>query len=153
MRRHALEIKDRHEIEAVMRRAEVCRVGLSENDAPYVVPMLFGYRDKYLYLHCANKGKKLDMMRQNSNVCFEMDIDYEIVRPAGHPCRWGAKYRSVIGFGRSFIVEGFQEKSAALNIIVQHYGGEWYDFSEKDLQKVCVVKIEIDSMTGKKAGC
>jgi len=38
-----------------------------------------------------------------------------------------------------------------LNILTQHYGADWYNFSEKELEDVCVIKIEISSMTGRKA--
>ena len=152
MRRNEREINDREEMEAIIQRAQVCRIGLSEKDVPYIVPMDFGYEGNCLYFHCASEGKKLDMIRQNSKVCFEMDIDHQMVKPAGRPCEWSAKYRSVIGFGKAFIIEDLQEKSAALNIITRHYGGDRYDFSEKELERVGIIKIEISSMTGKKAG-
>ncbi len=152
MRRHEQEIKDREGIEAIIQRVQVCRIGLSINDEPYIVPMNFGYESNCLYFHCAGEGKKLDMLRQNSKVCFEMDIDYQMVKRAGPPCGWSARYRCLMGTGKAFVVENLQEKAAALNIIVQHYGGDRYDFSEKELERVAVIKIEISSMTGKKAG-
>jgi len=94
MRRNEREIYDREEMEAIIQRAQVCRIGLSEKDVPYIVPMDFGYEGNCLYFHCASEGKKLDMIRQNSKVCFEMDIDHQMVKPAGRPCGWSAKYRS-----------------------------------------------------------
>ena len=51
-----------------------------------------------------------------------------------------------------FDKETFEEKSGALNIITQHYGGDYYSFSENELEKVNIIKIEIVSITGKKAG-
>ncbi len=152
MRKSEREIKDSEEMEAIIQQAQICRIGLSEKDVPYIVPMNFGYQGNCLYFHCATEGKKLDILRQNSKVCFEMDIDHQVVKAAGSPCGWSAKYRSVIGFGKAFVIEDFQEKSAALNSITQHYGGDWYDFSEKELERVGIIKIEIHSMTGKQAG-
>lgn len=152
MRRQEREITDREEIEAIIQRVQVCRIGFSKNDEPYIVPMNFGYENNCLYFHCATEGKKLDMVRQNSTVCFEMDIDYQMVKTAERPCRWSAKYRCVMGVGKAVIVEDIQEKSAALNIITQHYGGDKYGFSKEELEKVGVLKIEIISITGKKAG-
>ena len=81
-----------------------------------------------------------------------MDTDYEIVKPEERPCRWGAKYRSVIGFGTAFVIEDLYEKSTALNTIAEHYGSNRFDFSEEELESVCIIKIQIDSMTGKKSG-
>ena len=82
MRRNEREIKDREEMEAIIQRAQVCRIGLSEKDVPYIVPMDFGYKGNCLYFHCASEGKKLDMIRQNSKVCFEIGIDHQMVKPA-----------------------------------------------------------------------
>ena len=79
MRRSARGIKDRKEIESIIQSAQVCRIGLSEDNVPYVVPMNFGYKDNCLYFHCAKAGKKIDVIRQNNKVCFEMDIDQTIV--------------------------------------------------------------------------
>ena len=152
MRRHEREITDREEMEAIIQRAQVCRIALSENDEPYIVPVNFGYESNSLYFHCAAEGKKLDMIRLNGKVCFEMDIDHQIVKSAGRPCECSARYRSVVGFGRAFVVDDLQERSRALNVIIQHYGSDRYDFSEKELERVHIIKIEIHSMTGKKAG-
>jgi nitroimidazol reductase NimA-like FMN-containing flavoprotein (pyridoxamine 5'-phosphate oxidase superfamily) len=152
MRRHEREIKDREEIDAIIQRAQVCRIGLSEFNQPYIVPMNFGFDANCLYFHSAIDGKKLDMIRQNSNVCFEMDIDYEMVKSTGRPCTASARYRCVMGTGKAVVIEGSADKSRALNIIMQHYGIERCDFTEKELERVRIIKIEIGSMTGKKAG-
>jgi len=152
MRRSAREIKDKKEIESIIQRAQVCRIGLSEDNVPYVVPMNFGYKDNCLYFHCAKAGKKIDVIRQNNKVCFEMDIDHTIVKPEGRPCGYSTKYRSVIGFGKAFLVDDLEEKAMALNIVTKHYSSGFYQFSEKELENVATIKVEIDSMTGKKAG-
>ena len=152
MRRHELEITEAEELEALIWRAQICRIGLSENDNPYIVPMNFGYKDNCLFFHCAADGKKLDIIRHNQKVCFEMDTDYEIVKPEERPCRWSAKYRSVIGFGTAFIIDDLYEKSTAMNNIAEHYGSSRFDFSEEELVNVCIIKVQIESITGKKAG-
>jgi nitroimidazol reductase NimA-like FMN-containing flavoprotein (pyridoxamine 5'-phosphate oxidase superfamily) len=152
MRRHEREIKDREEIDAIIQRAQICRIGLSVNDEPYIVPVNFGYESNCLYFHCATEGKKLDMIRQNGNVCFEMDIDYEMVKSTGRPCKASARYRCVMGSGKAVVIEGSADKSRALNIITQHYGIAECDFTEKELESVRIIKIEVGSMTGKKAG-
>ena len=152
MRNREREIRSREEIEAVIQSAQVCRVGFSDNNVPYIVPMDFGFKDNHLYFHCATKGKKLDIIRKNKVVCFEIDIDHQMVKPTGKPCGWSAKYRSVIGLGKASVVEAIQNKSKALNVITQHYGGDWYPFNEEELERLSIIQIEIVSMTGKKAG-
>jgi uncharacterized protein len=153
MRKTDREITDRAEIESIIQQAQVCRVALAVDNVPYIVPMNYGYRDNALYFHCAAEGKKLDMVRRNNQVCFEMDIDYELLSPTEKVCTWGSKYRSIIGFGKAFIIEKWQEKAAALNIITAHHGAPHHEFSEKELEQVRIIKIGISSMTGKKAHC
>jgi len=60
------------------------------------------------------------MIKTNDRVCFELDIDHEVVR-AENPCDWNMKYRSVIGCGRAFLLEDIDEKRPALDIIAEHY--------------------------------
>ncbi len=151
MRRQDEKIKDKHEIEAIIERARVCRVGFSENDIPYVVPVNFGYKDDCLYFHSAPEGKKIEVLKRNNNVCFEVDIDHEVIRSAT-ACNWDTKYRSVIGFGRAFFVDDLEEKRIALNVIVERYSGQSYEYPEDALNRVAVVKIEVESMTAKKSG-
>jgi nitroimidazol reductase NimA-like FMN-containing flavoprotein (pyridoxamine 5'-phosphate oxidase superfamily) len=152
MKRSDREIKDQKEIETIIERADVCCIGLSDNNIPYIVPMHFGYKDNCLYFHCAKEGMKIDIIKQNNSVCFEMDINHTLLKTEGRPCGWSAKYQSVIGFGKAFIIESFKEKSEALNIITQHYGVDYHTFSKDELEKVSIIKIEIANITGKKAG-
>ncbi len=137
LRRNDKEIKDKNEIAAILKRAIVCRIAFSENNKPYIVPVNFGYKDNCLYFHSAPEGKKIDILRNNNTVCFEIDIDFDIIK-AATPCNWSAKYRSVIGFGKAFFVEDFEEKRSALNHIIQKYSdiSNEYEFSEGVLDTV-----------------
>ena len=141
--------KEQKEIEAIIERAKVCRIGMWDGKIPYIVPMNFGYKENCLYFHCGKKGKKIDIIKQYNDVCFEMDIDHVFLKPEGRPCGWDVKYQSIIGFGKALIVETIEEKSEALNIIIQHYVCEYYPFSKDDLEKVNIIKIEIASITRK----
>src|SRR5574340_183743 len=99
MRKAEREITDQDRILAIMKEALVCRIGLSDEGIPYVVPMNFGLGDGCIYLHCASQGRKLDILRKNDKVCFEMDLLREI-RRGSTACNWGARRRSV-GIGCS----------------------------------------------------
>lgn len=150
MRKAEREIKDQTEIEDILSKAETCYLGLSQNNVPYVVPMNFGYRDRCLYLHCAREGKKLDIIKENNKVCFAVAIDREMI-PAEAACGWGMKYRSVIGNGTASLVEGNTAKSNALNIIMQHYAGKEYRFPAEMLANTSVIRIAVETISGKKA--
>ena len=124
MRREDKEIKDNNVIESIIKRAIVCRIAFSENNIPYIVPVIFGYKDNCLYFHSAMEGKKIDIIKQNNNVCFEFDIDQELVK-SKNSCSCSMKYYSVIGFGKAFFIDDIEEKRMALNIIMKHYS-KWY---------------------------
>jgi len=152
MRRRDREIKDRELMESIIRRAPVCRIGLSEDNIPYVVPLNFGYKDNFLYFHSAKEGKKIDMIRKNNHICFEVDIEHEPVQ-GEDPCDWSMKYRSVIGFGKAFLVEDHGEKRRALDIISEHYTGKQsFEYPENSVNNLAIIKVKIESMTGKKSG-
>jgi hypothetical protein len=142
---------DRDVIEPIIRQATVCRIAMSDEGQPYVVPVSFGYEDGALFFHCSAVGKKTDILRKNNAVCVEFDIDQEITK-ADRACQWGIKYRSVIGFGRAFFVADEQEKRRALDVIVAHYGGDPQDYPEATLKKTTVVRVEIQSATAKVSG-
>jgi len=150
MRKHEREIREETEIHEILEKALVCRLGLYDGRYPYVVPLNYGYRDGRLYFHSAREGRKIDILKKFDRVCIEVDIDSRIV-PGDAPCRWAAKYRSVIGFGRARIVDDEAEKKAALDVIMAHYGGQGGEYDEKSLQRTCVIEVVIENMTGKQS--
>jgi len=158
MRKKEREITDLNEIEAIIQKAKVCRVAFADGNEPYIIPVCFGYekacpersRRGVLYIHGADAGRKLDLMKRNNRVCFEMDEDV-VILPGDKACGFSTKYRSVIGTGKASILEKDKDKLHALNVLMQHYAGHEYDFTKKELDSVLVWKVEIDSLTGKKA--
>ena len=151
MRRKDREITDIALIEDVIRNSLVCRLGMSRNDQPYVVPLCFAYSDNALYFHSAGEGLKLEILQQNPNVCVEFDIDQEVIQ-GDKPCKWGMKYRSVIGFGKASLVDNLEEKKKGLDAIMLHYSGRSFEYAEPAIKSTVIIKVEIESMTGKESG-
>jgi len=154
MRRSDREVKDRDGIEEIMRQCLVCHVGMADGGAPYVVPQNFGYRfaddgTLELYFHSALTGKKLDVIRKNNKVCFEMTVEGEQIR-ADSPCNWGCYYTSVIGYGEAVIIEDAAEKREGLSILFKHQSGLDVEFDDKQAESVCVYKIVSKEFTGKR---
>jgi len=157
MRRREKAITDRAAIEAVIKRADVCRLGLSEDGRPYIVPLNFGYEDSRLYFHSAPEGKKIDIIRKNPRACFEVDVDLELVK-AEAACDWSARYESVIGFGKAVIVEDEDSKRQGLDVIMCHYaasgtgaGSGAYTYKDAALKKMVIIRVDVESMTGKRS--
>lgn len=63
MRRKEKEITKKSEIEAVINKALVCRLGLSDNNIAYIVPLCFGYKGDTIYVHGALKGQKINCLK------------------------------------------------------------------------------------------
>ncbi|MGA9085644.1 MAG: pyridoxamine 5'-phosphate oxidase family protein [Methanoregula sp.] len=151
MRRKDREITDKSAIESILNGAGVCRIGLADENEPYVVPVCFGYRDDTIYIHSAPAGKKIGMLAKNPRCCIEVDNTDGPVR-SDDPCQWEMRYTSVICTGTASILDDYAKKCAAMNCIMRHYGGPEYRLSEKELERVCIVKISLDGMTGKQYG-
>ena len=68
MRRKDKEITDIESIEKIIHKAKVCRLALSLDDTPYVVPVCFGYSAETIYFHSAKEGKKIDIIKKNKQL-------------------------------------------------------------------------------------
>ena len=154
MRKREREITDISEIEEIIEKSINCRIGLVDGDEPYVVPVCFGYEREALYFHGALEGRKIELIKKNDRVSFEMEADVEIVSGA-NACDWTTKYRSVIGVGRASILESDGEKIHGLELIMKHYSegseGE-FSFPKSRLDLSSVVRVDIELITGKKHG-
>jgi nitroimidazol reductase NimA-like FMN-containing flavoprotein (pyridoxamine 5'-phosphate oxidase superfamily) len=142
---------NKENIEAIIRKAAVCRLGILDGDTPTIVPLCFGYRDGTLYFHGAVKSRKYALIRKHPRVCFEFDILAEPVS-APDPCDWDMRYKSVIGFGTATMVEDAVEKRQALEVIVSQYTNDPRPFTEQALRKTTVFRVAIESITGKQSG-
>jgi nitroimidazol reductase NimA-like FMN-containing flavoprotein (pyridoxamine 5'-phosphate oxidase superfamily) len=151
LRRKEKEITDKSEIESIIRKSLVCRLGIVDEGLPYIVPLCFGYDKGALFFHSAKEGRKIEILKKNNQVCFEFDITPE-VQPGGRTaCAWGMKYRSVIGFGKALFIKDPEERHKALDVIMRQYADGDFEYSEKSFEKALVIKVEIESMTGKKS--
>ena len=146
------KITDIGEIEEVIEKALICRLGLVDNDEPYVIPVNFGYERGALYFHGRSKGRKIELIKKNNKVCFEMDIDVELdkLEHPDNPCSWIMKGKSVVGVGTASILEDDEEKIHALRLITGHCSQGDFSFPKSKLDSVSVIKVDISTITGKK---
>ncbi len=152
MRRKQNEITDRLIIEEILTKSEVRRFAMMDSYKPYIVPLNYGYSDNALYIHSTPLGKKVELLKQNNYVCFEIEFHSEIYRKE-KACDWGSKYRSVIGYGHVEIITNFEEKKNGLDIIMAHYGkkdGNVYGTNQVD--SIVILKLTIDQISGKQLG-
>jgi nitroimidazol reductase NimA-like FMN-containing flavoprotein (pyridoxamine 5'-phosphate oxidase superfamily) len=154
MRRKKREITEINDKIAVIDKCKVCRLGLSENNLPYVIPLNYGYayeNEKLtLYFHSAPEGRKIDIIKKNNNACFEIDCDTGLIE-GSKPCEYSYEFKSIIGFGKIIFLETDREKSNGLGFLMRHQTGKEMEchFSEDELKSVCVFKMEVNEFTGK----
>ena len=153
MTKRELQITDEAAIRGILDRAGVLHLGLSVADEPYVVPMNYGYTmedgNLVLYLHSALRGKKLDMIRENPNVFFEIDCDLQPFGEGDIPCQYGMVYSSIMGRGKATIVEDVEEKMAAMSILMKTQTEKNFAFNDRLVSIVAVIRIDVAEYTAK----
>lgn len=152
MTRRERQVTDINEIKKILDKAKIVHIGMVDGDEPYVVPMNYGYtmeNEKLtIYLHCANRGRKLDLIRVNPKVFFEMDCD--IVPFEGDiACTYGITYSSVMGRGVATIVDDVEEKKQAMSILMKTQTQKDFEFEDKMVSFVTVVRIDTLEYTAK----
>ncbi len=156
MRRKDREVTDLNQIFEIVSNCSSAHVGMIDNGKPYVVALNFGYERQedslILYFHSAYEGRKMDILKTNPHICFQMDCAGQFVEGTKEnpfACTW--KYASVIGSGTVEFLEDPGEKAYALNCMLRHLGKTEDTFSipEAMLKKTCVYKICSRDFTGK----
>ena len=153
MRRKDREVTDIGGIEEILRQCKTAHIAMVDDGAPYVVPLSYGYQILdgnvlELYFHSALEGRKLDVLRKNNKVCFEMSYEGEPVH-SETPCNSGYYFASVIGFGEAVFIEDADGKCEALSIMFKHQAGKDITFIAEQAKGVCVFKIVSTDFTGK----
>lgn len=151
MRRVGREIPDRAGVEDVLRNARTLFLGLHDGDAPYLVPVSFGYEDGAIWVHSAPAGTKIDLLRRDPRVGFAAEWGTEVT--AGRTaCDWSVRSRSVTGTGIAAIVEDEAERRRGMDAVMRHYGGEAPQYKPETLSRTLILRIDVTGMRGKRIG-
>jgi len=152
MRKANQEITDKSILEEILTDTKICRLAMIDNGLPYILPFNFGYSENCIYIHSAPAGKKIDLLRENPLVCFEVEQKAEIIEDE-IACKWSTLYRSVVGYGNVEIASDFEEKKRGLEIIMARHGFKGkMEFDTKEIECIVVLKLSISTMTGKQSG-
>ena len=142
-----------NEILRILDACMVLHLGLCDEDWPYVVPLNYGYTFEEgkltLYMHGATTGYKYDLIRKNPKISFEMDC--EVTPFEGKTaCQYGTTYSCVMGRGTAKIIEDAAEKERALSVFMKTQTGKEFEFNEKLVSIVNVIKVEVTEFSAKK---
>lgn len=152
MTRRELEVTDPQVIRGILDKSKILHLGLVDDGMPYIVPMNYGYvmedGKPVIYLHGAAKGYKLDVIRKNPVCCFEMEC--EVAPFEGKiACQYGTSYYSLMGRGKAVIVEDAEEKIKAMSILMKTQTGKDFEFTERLVSVVSVIRIDVSDYTAK----
>lgn len=119
-----------------------------DDNYPYAVPVNYVYDGNAIYLHSAPAGHKIDSIKRNSR-CSLCIVDKDDVIPQ----EFTTYFRSVIVFGQAHIVESTDDRIAALRLLAEKYSPGIDPSAEisRFIKTVCIIRIDIDSATGKEA--
>lgn len=151
MRRKRQQLSEEDCVKVLNRNTSGVLAVLGDNGYPYAVPLSYVFEGHAIYFHCAKSGHKLDAIKSQDKVSFCV-IDEDSVVPE----EYTTHFRSVIVFGRASIVENEDEMRKAIESIAIKYNPndskENRDMAiEKEYALLCIVRIEIEHMTGKEA--
>lgn len=153
MRRKDREITDPNHINTILQACDVCRLGLTDNGVAYIVPLSFGFEQVHdtltLYFHSAKEGRKLDLIRQNNQVAFELDTAHQLF---GHPtdaCGFGMRYQSIMGVGTAHILQNEADKRHGFDCIMAHYTDQKLPYGQSALQAAVVIAVTVQTLSCK----
>jgi uncharacterized protein len=168
-----LEIQSKKKIVEFLNNQSVGRIAsIDTNGYPQIIPMNFVYlqqgylsnnltdtirRSDAVYMHSYPLGEKLDNIKRNPKVGFEVDRHICFLPSYYfHPTdasQADTLYISVVIKGTAYIVEDNEEKSQALNSLMKKYQKEGkykiLDPSMPSVHEVTVIKIVPKEMRGK----
>ncbi len=118
------------------------RLGMSLNNQPYVVPMSYVYSDGIIYLHSCRDGKKIKIIENNPQICFEVDfLDNN-------------NWASVLTYGKIKLNNNVEAKQRMFDAFnnkgIQGHGGKRYKRKEVKRMDFVIWEMEIQEITGRK---
>lgn len=125
---------------------------VNSDGTPYTVPVHYLFCDGAIYVHGLPAGQKIDNVKANPSVCFNVYKMYGLLLdPDEKPCDTNTSYASVIIQGTAQLIEDKKEKKAALSAMIQKYTPHLMgkEIPVNMLKGTAVIKISIYEMTGK----
>ena len=127
MRRTEREITDLNKIKEIIENNQCCRLGFID--------------------HGAKVGKKIDLIKQNNHVGFEIDNNQLVEGKTS--CQYSMKYQSIIGNGHIELIEDNEEKKLGLQLIMKNVAHQNVTFNDQMVSSVAVMKLTVDTLSCK----
>jgi len=152
MQKKDREITAKNRIEKILKNGKYVTISMCKMGEPYIITLSYGFDDELnaLYFHSANLGLKLDILKENPNVCGTIieDLGYDL-GSCSH------KYRSIVFWGKMVIIKDLEEKKHGFDILLNHLEEnpskmkKKFFKNEKSYIDTCVMRLDIKKVTGK----
>jgi nitroimidazol reductase NimA-like FMN-containing flavoprotein (pyridoxamine 5'-phosphate oxidase superfamily) len=153
IRRKEKEIKDEQELISIIKQAKYITVAMCLDSEPYLVTLNHGYDQEKncIYFHCAQEGKKIDILTENDLVWGQALIDRGYIQG-----KCDHLYATTHFQGRVVFVEDFEEKKHGLTVMINALEEKPEEviqeqLTEESVTNVGIGRIDIQYMSGKKA--
>ncbi len=151
MRRDERELTEPQALDAILQAGRVMYIALACADMPFLLPVFYVWDGTALWFHSARAGSKIDIMRQNANICFAVS-EYGGIIEDELACNFEARHRTVIGVGKTHFVDDETEKVTMLHRLMARFSDKTFHFPAANLKATQVIRIDITSMKGKQHG-
>jgi nitroimidazol reductase NimA-like FMN-containing flavoprotein (pyridoxamine 5'-phosphate oxidase superfamily) len=152
MKKKERELTDKNTIIEILKNGKFATISMCRVNEPYIVTLSYGFdlKRNSLYFHSAKEGLKVEILRENSNVCGTVveDLGY-VMNDCSH------KYRSIVFWGKMATVEDLEEKKYGFNIILNHLEDnpgkvkKRFLKNEQAYDNIYIIRLKIIEMTGK----
>ena len=155
MRKAKREIKDPAELREIVERCDCCRVAMNAGVFPYIVALNYGYEfdsqgKLTFYFHSAREGRKLDLLRADPHVGFELDCDH-VFRHMDRGMHCTMDYRSIIGTGVVEFITDRAEMQKAVDLMLEHHQSPpGFEVTDAAAKATAFLKLTVLEMTGKR---
>ena len=143
---------DRESVHAILDAGLVAHVAFVQEDAPVVVPMIYGRVGETLYLHGARKARVIRLLERTDRACVNVTLLDGIVL-ARSAFNSSMHYRSATVFGIPELVEDYDAKLGALRVITEHsMPGRWDELREpheREVKMTGVIRLDIRAASAK----
>jgi nitroimidazol reductase NimA-like FMN-containing flavoprotein (pyridoxamine 5'-phosphate oxidase superfamily) len=143
---------DKESVHAILDAGLVAHVAFVQEDAPVVVPMIYGRAGETLYLHGARKARVIRLLERTDRACLNVTLLDGLVL-ARSAFNSSMHYRSVTVFGRPKLVDDYDAKLEALQLITEHsMPGRWNELREPHEREVTmtgVIRLDIEAASAK----
>jgi nitroimidazol reductase NimA-like FMN-containing flavoprotein (pyridoxamine 5'-phosphate oxidase superfamily) len=146
-------IKNREEINEIIKACKTCFLAMSDNNQPYVLPLNFALDGDCIILHSAPEGRMWETINANPKVSINWTLGEQLAwQDEKVGCSYRVKSKSVLVEGKVEIITDYDEKYRCMKLLMGQYSNRNFEFSAPSIKNVGVIKVHIKKITAKEFG-